>query len=114
MVYAPLADKLRAKLAAAHPDLPVHILEGHYALLLADPPGAGPGRVLTSVVAIACLRAQTGVGPQVLSHVYGLRKAWDDGTWDDGGVGEEARWLATDEGSAWMMRSVDAIMGLRS
>ncbi|KJZ77729.1 hypothetical protein HIM_02906 [Hirsutella minnesotensis 3608] len=131
-VYAPLTDKLCEKLARAHPDLPVHILGSHYGPLLADPPAAVPGspkaeaevasrtgRLLTSAVAVACLRAQTGVGPQVLSHVYGLRKAYEDGSWKEGwvsegqveGEGEEAaRWLASDEGGEWILRTVDSIV----
>ncbi|KAK4131018.1 hypothetical protein BT67DRAFT_354750, partial [Trichocladium antarcticum] len=90
-IYTPLDARLEAKLAGAHPDLPVVILGGHYGPLLADPPGGADeaeagglsrrrlGRVGTSVVAVACLRAQTGVGPQVLSHVFGLRKAVEQG-----------------------------------
>ncbi|TQV92068.1 hypothetical protein V2A60_004374 [Cordyceps javanica] len=130
-VYAPFEAKLVDKLARAHPDLPVHILHSHYAALLADPPSPSPspppsspdeaaalppnrlGRVMTSVVAVACLRAQTGVGPQVLSHVFGLRKALRDGTYEqDGMAGDElaaARWLAGDEGGEWLLRSVDDI-----
>lgn len=115
-VYAPHADRLVAKLALAHPDLPVHILHSHYGPLLSDaPPPAGAvraGRVLTSAVAVACLRAQTGVAPQVLSHVFGLRKAWEDGSWRaDAGVDEHvARWLASDAGIEWLLRSVDGIV----
>ncbi|OAA55458.1 hypothetical protein ISF_07969 [Cordyceps fumosorosea ARSEF 2679] len=114
-IYAPFETKLYEKLALAHPDLPVHILHSHYAALLSDPPShpGGLGRVLTSVVAVACLRAQTGVGPQVLSHVFGLRKAFSDGTYEqDGMQGEElegARWLAGDEGCEWLLKSVDDI-----
>lgn len=130
-VYAPLTDKLIDRLARAHPDLPVHILASHYAPLLADPPlpppspaaeavaAARTGRLLTSAVAVACLRAQTGVGPQLLSHVYGLRKAVEDGSWRPDWVGERrdeadeedlVRWLAGDEGSEWILRSVDSIV----
>ena len=115
-VYAPFEDKLVEKLATAHPDLPVHILSSHYGPLLSDPPALGTGvartgRVLTSVVAIACLRAQTGVGPQVLSHVFGLRKAFEDGSFKAEGeeVVEGAEWLASDEGSEWILKSVDSI-----
>jgi hypothetical protein len=113
-VYHPFSDKLTEKLARSHPDLPVHIHEAHYAAVLADPPPAPSpgdpvraGRVLTSLIAIACLRAQTGVGPQVLSHVFGLRKAFDDGTAEsvEGGT-----WLASDEGSTWTLETVDAIV----
>lgn len=129
-VYAPLDRRLLDKLARAHPDLPVHILGSHYGPLLADPPsgqggeslsdeksgggggGGKVGRVLTSIVAVACLRAQTGVAPQVVSHVLGLRKSLQDGTWEDDrrAVSSEGiQWLASDEGSEWMLRSVDRI-----
>lgn len=119
-VYEPFDAKLIAKLARSHPDLPVHILGSHYAPLLADPEGVdrgglpGVGRVLTSIVAIACLRAQTGVGPQVLSHVFGLRKAVEQGVHlrEAESDGERAgmEWLAGDEGSEWILRSVDGIV----
>lgn len=132
-VYDPFDEKLERRLAESHPDLPVHILGGHYAQLLSDPSpasdttaegaksGSGSGgghlartgRVLTSVVAIAALRAQTGVGPQVLSHVFGLRKAVDQGFAErEAESSEEAegiRWLAGDEGCEWVLRSVDSI-----
>lgn len=96
----------------------MHILNSHYAGLLANPPRSGSslanlGRVLTSVVAITCLRAQTGVGPQVLSHVFGLRKAFQDGSYEADGLSEEelaaVRWLAGDEGSEWLLKTVDDI-----
>jgi hypothetical protein len=143
-IYRPLDAKLTAKLAQSHPDLPVHILESHYALLLANPPpgsGSGSGsmsasasavepsqrvgRVLTSLTAIACLRAQTGVAPQVVSHVFGLRKAFEDGSADAGagtGTGGEQQqqqqqvvidggeWLASDEGGVWILEAVDRIV----
>ncbi|KAL2186358.1 hypothetical protein L209DRAFT_731010 [Thermothelomyces heterothallicus CBS 203.75] len=137
-VYTPFDDKLVAKLADSHPDLPVHILGSHYGPLLSDPPrprsGTAPaspaslpppaeatvGRNLTSVVAVACLRAQTGVGPQVLSHVFGLRKGVEQGAHRDeaaAALGPERgpaeadglERLASDEGCEWLLRSVDAI-----
>jgi len=51
----------------------------------------------------------------VLSHVFGLRKAWEDGSWrgdaEAGVVDEETvRWLAGDEGCEWLLRSVDGIV----
>jgi hypothetical protein len=111
-VYRPFEVKLLDKLAQSHPNLPVHILNGHYATLLADPPAhenqVKVGRVLTSLTAIACLRSQTGVGPQVVSHVFGLRKAFDDGTAERDVEGAE--WLATDEGNQWMLHVVDDIV----
>ncbi|KAK4033031.1 hypothetical protein C8A01DRAFT_40526 [Parachaetomium inaequale] len=120
-IYTPFDEKLVAKLGESHPDLPVHILASHYGPLLADPPRddkdgglATVGRSLTSVVAVACLRAQTGVGPQVLSHVFGLRKGVEQGLQKEEfegleGESEGVQRLAGDEGCEWLLRSVDAI-----
>ncbi|KAJ6137596.1 hypothetical protein N7471_004082 [Penicillium samsonianum] len=113
-IYRPFDKKLFNKLADSHPDLPVHILHSNYGALLSDPErdtGASAGRILTSIVAVSCLRAQSGVGPQVLSHVFGLRKALEDGSWVNDVEGEQAaRWLASDEGNMWILNSVDAIV----
>lgn len=124
-VYDPFDEKLTARLADSHPDLPVHIHGSHYAPLLSNPltPDgkneergglATVGRVLTSLVAIACLRAQTGVGPQVLSHVFGLRKAVDQGIHvreaESDAEREGIEWLAGDEGGEWVLKSVDGIV----
>lgn len=75
-------------------------------------PYAKVGRVLTSLVAISCLRAQTGVGPQVTSHVFGLRKAFEDGSHEAEGEErvEGGQWLAGDEGSEWVLGCVDRIV----
>ncbi|ETN36543.1 uncharacterized protein HMPREF1541_08821 [Cyphellophora europaea CBS 101466] len=111
-IYRPFEDKLVDKLAASHPNLPIHIISAHYGTLLSDPDHNMPaqvGRVLASLVAIACLRAQTGVGPQVLSHVFGLRKAFEDGSAEEDLEGGE--WLASEEGNKWILESVDAIVG---
>ena len=117
-IYRPFDSKLYDKLADSHPDLPLLIVNHEYGALFSDPSssssGAKVGRVLTSITAIACLRAQTGVGPQVTSHVFGLRKAFEDGSWEAEGErradGEGARWLAGEEGNAWLLRSVDDIV----
>ncbi|KAE8154808.1 hypothetical protein BDV25DRAFT_147034 [Aspergillus avenaceus] len=114
-IYNPFETKLYAKLAESHPDLPVHILNSHYGALLSDPAGrttgATVGRIATSIVAVSCLRAQSGVGPQVTSHVFGLRKALQDGSWADSGESESgANWLASDEGNTWILNSVDEIV----
>lgn len=63
------------------------------------------------MIAISCLRAQTGVGPQVLSHVFGLRKGLEDGTYkaDNQEDIQGAEWLASNEGSEWILKSVDTI-----
>ncbi|KLT44162.1 hypothetical protein CC85DRAFT_283951 [Cutaneotrichosporon oleaginosum] len=114
-IYEPHSKKLVAKLADSHPDLPVHILNSHYGPLLSDPAVQVPegafllGRVLTSVIAIAGLRAQTGVGPQVTSHVFGLKKALLEGGGGDGSVLQGQEWLTSDEGVTWVIESVDEI-----
>ncbi|KAF2720227.1 hypothetical protein K431DRAFT_304579 [Polychaeton citri CBS 116435] len=118
-IYHPFTSKLTAKLAQSHPDLPVHIVESEYGCLFSDPPlesAVAPhptpsvGRVLTSVVAVACLRSQTGVGPQVVSHVFGLRKAFEDGSAEGEDEVQGARWLAGDEGSMWLLDVTDRIV----
>ncbi|KAI1151437.1 hypothetical protein F4825DRAFT_422773 [Nemania diffusa] len=115
-VYLGVERKLIDRLAQSHPDLPVHILHGHYSNLLSNPRDARKeepvGRVLTSLVAVACLRAQTGVGPQVVSHVFGLRKAYENG--DARAQGEQpvegGEWLASDDGNLWLLESVDKLV----
>lgn len=116
-VYRPFENKLFDKLAQSHPDLPVFILNNNYAGLLSDPEQRGGlasvGRIHTSLVAISCLRGQTGVGPQVLSHVFGLRKGVEDGSWKadkDGESEEGVKWLASDEGSEWILKTIDSIV----
>ncbi|RYO76159.1 hypothetical protein DL766_003868 [Monosporascus sp. MC13-8B] len=117
-VYLGFERKLLDKLAQSHPDLPVHIINGHYGNLLSDPrgkkTGANVGRVLTSLVAIACLRSQTGVGPQVTSHVFGLRKAYENG--DAHAEGQEpvegGEWLASNDGNIWMLENIDKLVNV--
>lgn len=123
-VYYGFERKLLDKLAQSHPDLPVHIIHGHYASLLSNPSRETytdgeekpreiqVGRVLTSLIAIACLRAQTGVGPQVVSHVFGLRKAYERGdakneTEVDVPGGE---WLSGEEGNKWVLEWIDELV----
>lgn len=115
-IYLPLdlSEKLLTKLAQSHPNLPVHILSSHYGLLLSDPEeGNMPinsGRILSSLIALACLRAQSGVGPQVLSHVFGLRKAFDDGSAESEDEVQGGKWLAGEEGNKWILESIDQIV----
>lgn len=61
-------------------------------------------RTLGSVVGTACLRAETRVGPQLISHVFGLLKARKGPE-----LSEEDQWLSSDEGTEWVIRSVDQI-----
>lgn len=115
-IYKPLNEKLESKLGDAHPDLPVFIINQEYGGLFTDPPnkpGATVGRISTSLIAVACLRAQQGVGPQVLSHIFGLRKSIEDGTWkQEPAAGEEEgiRWLVSDEGCTWLLEKVDELV----
>ncbi|KAJ4985840.1 Dol-P-Man:Man(5)GlcNAc(2)-PP-Dol alpha-1,3-mannosyltransferase 2 [Stagonosporopsis vannaccii] len=115
-IYKPLNEKLEAKLGEAHPDLPVFIINNEYGGLFTDPErstGATVGRITTSLIAITCLRAQQGVGPQVLSHVFGLRKALGDGSWRDepaAGSEEAIKWLASDDGCTWVLEKTDELV----
>lgn len=81
-----------------------------YGTVLAPLPGGDSeqgniSRALGSIVGTACLRAEGGVGPQLTSHVFGLLKARDVE-----GLSPEDYWLATDEGTEWVLRTVDTIL----
>ncbi|KAH6915254.1 hypothetical protein BKA70DRAFT_1258468 [Coprinopsis sp. MPI-PUGE-AT-0042] len=131
-VYTPHADKLHKKLGNYHPDFIAFIIQA-YGGVLAPLPGTpqyfhdnassdaaaassstGPiqgnlSRAMGSVVGMATLRAEGGVGPQLVSHTFGLLKARNDGV-EEGMVTEEDRWLASDEGTEWVLRTVDEIL----
>ena len=62
-------------------------------------------RALGSVVGIASLRAEGGVGPQLTSHIFGLLKARNTENQT-----EEDRWLSSDEGTEWVLRTVDEVL----
>ena len=62
-------------------------------------------RALSSVVGIASLRAEGGVGPQLISHTFGLLKARNAESQT-----EEDRWLSSDEGTEWVLRTVDEVL----
>jgi hypothetical protein len=62
-------------------------------------------RALGSVVGTACLRAEGRVGPQLISHVFGLLRAHRGE-----GQSEEDKWLSSDEGTEWVIRTVDNIL----
>jgi hypothetical protein len=114
-IYANVAPRLLDKLAEYHPDLPVFIMEAEYGQLFSDPSGDLPvDRALMSLVAIASLRSQEGgaslsylprlgcscggtVGPQVMSHVLGLKRA------------PNAGWIQTDEGVEWALGVVEEL-----
>lgn len=119
-IYTPLSDKLISILGHSHPDLPVFIIDGEYGPLFAPPhtfankpelkqePAWEVNRLRTSLVAIAGLRAQGGVGPQVTSHVWGLMKAQNSINAQDGHAAG-LRWLTSEEGALWAVRVVDSL-----
>ncbi|KAI0650015.1 hypothetical protein C8Q79DRAFT_941937 [Trametes meyenii] len=108
-IYEPHAVKLRNKLGSYHPDFIEFIIQA-YGTVLSPLPGGDAvqgniSRALGSIVGTACLRAEGGVGPQLTSHVFGLLKARDVP-----GMSAEDYWLSTDEGTEWVVRTVDAIL----
>jgi hypothetical protein len=131
-VYDPHTEKLLAKLQSYHPDFagnpdfllvpllrvlisvsPLRtarsgwIVEHEYGALLSNVPGHNHlSRTLTSAVAVASLRASGGVGPQLVSHVYGLLKARG---FDPKSETEDDRWLASEQGAEWVIALADAI-----
>ncbi|KAI0692654.1 hypothetical protein BC835DRAFT_1356381 [Cytidiella melzeri] len=108
-IYTPFDVKLHDKLGSYHPDFIEFIIQAYGAVLSPLPGGDSEqgnlSRALGSVVGVACLRAEGGVGPQLTSHVFGLLKARDVE-----GMSEEDYWLASDEGTEWVVRTVDAIL----
>ncbi|EJF62973.1 hypothetical protein DICSQDRAFT_83777 [Dichomitus squalens LYAD-421 SS1] len=108
-IYEPHAEKLYNKLGGYHPDFIEFIIQA-YGTVLAPLPGGDAeqgnlSRALGSVVGTACLRAEGGVGPQLVSHVFGLLKARHVQ-----GLSAEDYWLASDEGTEWVVRTVDSIL----
>ncbi|EJD01035.1 uncharacterized protein FOMMEDRAFT_169239 [Fomitiporia mediterranea MF3/22] len=110
-IYDPHAEKLYNKLGSYHPDFITFIIQS-YGCVLAPfdypaPKSEEQGnltRALGSVVGIACLRAEMHVGPQLISHVFGLLKARSEPELSD-----EDKWLSSDEGTEWVLRTVDQI-----
>ena len=85
------------------------IIQSYGSVLSPLPGGAAEqgnlSRALGSVVGVACLRAEGRVGPQLTSHVFGLLKARATE-----GLSEEDRWLASDEGAEWVIRTIDTLL----
>jgi len=102
-IYEPHEEKLQKKLGSYHPDFPLFILSAYGTVL--SPLGTGDVGDLTrtesSLVGIATLRSLGGVGPQLVSHVYGLMKAGSLPQTD----GEQ--WLSSQEGTEWALESID-------
>lgn len=119
-IYHPHHDKLIKILGHSNPDLPVFILDGEYGPLFSPPntfrkgakaedaPSWEVNRLRTSLVAIAALRAQGGVGPQVTSHVWGLMKA-EPSIAENDPHKKGLTWITSEEGALWTVESVNAL-----
>jgi hypothetical protein len=87
---------------------PAFIIQSYGAVFAPLPSGAETqgnlSRALSSVVGVACLRAEGGVGPQLVSHVFGLLKARNVAD-----QSSEDAWLSSDEGAEWVIHTVDKI-----
>jgi len=70
-----------------------------------DPDQGNLSRAMGSVVGVASLRAEGGVEPQLVSHIFGLLKAREVEN-----QSAEDHWLATDEGTEWVIQTVDKIL----
>ncbi|KAG8994838.1 hypothetical protein FRB95_007450 [Tulasnella sp. JGI-2019a] len=110
LIYTPHTSKLLEKLGTSHPDFPGFIVQHAYGGSLSNrplPSSTPPliSRTLVSALAIACLRAQGRVGPQLTSHVLGLLKAANEG----GPQTLHERWLSSEEGVEWVIESVDRV-----
>jgi len=118
-IYAPHASKLHDKLGSYHPDFITFIIQAYGTVLaplpgvtkafsdansIDDPDQGNLSRALGSVVGIACLRSEERVVPQLISHVFGLLKARYTLNQSD-----EDKWLSSDEGTEWVIRTVDEI-----
>jgi hypothetical protein len=88
--------------------LAAFVINGYGNLLAPlDVPANSPGtvgRALTSVLGVAALRAEEGVGPQLTSHVFGLLKARN---WPSTASNAEDQWLSSDAGAEWVLKTVD-------
>jgi len=119
-IYQPHADKLHDKLGSYHPDFISFIIQCYGSVLaplsggtkaysdtssLQDLDQGNLSRALGSVVGIASLRAEGGVGPQLISHTFGLLKARNTENQT-----EEDKWLSSDEGTEWVLRTVDEVL----
>jgi hypothetical protein len=112
MVSLLLVQQLLSRLLPLLTDAPFFLafIIQSYGSVLSPLPGADEqgnlSRALGSVVGIACLRTEGRVGPQLTSHVLGLLKARTA----QQNLSEEDRWLASDEGTEWVIRTIDTLL----
>jgi hypothetical protein len=118
-IHYPMDTELESKLKAAHPDL-IELIMYLYGGLFSDPDcsaGVSVDRIMTSLFAIACLRAQQGAGPQLIGHLCGLKRALNDGSQRSlTRIHSEnaKRWLVSDEGCIWILKTVDDLTRILS
>ncbi|CAH7686589.1 expressed protein, partial [Phakopsora pachyrhizi] len=113
-VYDPLSKRLISKLSNSNPDLP----NSHYGHQLSDP-AERPGPF--GMVAIGALCSSNELGPQLLSHVLGLKKVFNatiDGNEDQirrlskNSMGDGVDWLLRDKGVSWIIESINQSVAL--
>lgn len=106
-IYGAHSEKLARKLSDYHPDLMTNILLHNYIPILSQTRSFDNkplvGRILTSIIAISCLRAQFGAENQLTSHLYGLKHAIEEYQLDTESDTSEWKWLGTDEGCEWIL-----------
>ena len=111
-IHHPKGSVVERELANAHPDLANYVKDHVYGGLLSRHGSPTVGRITISLCAIACLRASRPSSRQLQSHVHGLKKAWEDGSWRSdlsAGSEEGIRWLTRDEGCMWVLQAVDEL-----
>jgi hypothetical protein len=113
-IYSTHSEKLISRLGRSHPDLPAVIFRHQYPLLASVRDYDGVtllNRILTSVIAVSCLRAQQGSSRQLESHVYGLGNVPEAKINEDINESESGiHWLVTDDGCKWIIETVDSIL----
>jgi len=113
-IYTPHDVKLADKLGSYHPDFISFIIQSYGSVLSPWYPGdaayepKGLSRTLSSVVGTACLRTEGGVGPQLISHVFGLLKAHGD-DYEGQPTSPGDRWLSSEEGTEWVIKTTDVL-----
>jgi hypothetical protein len=110
-IYTIHSDKLLSRLESSHPDLPTVILSHHYPFLASTRYFNGKplvNRLLTSIVAVSCLRAQQGSSRQLESHIYGLQNT--EITEDIDQSESKMHLMKSDQGCIWIIEVVDSMV----
>lgn len=116
-IYRDKTQKLLQVLAHSHPDLGLYIVQNEYGPLFAPPsmyrprqePSWEVNRIRVSLMNIAALHAQGGVGPQVTSHIYGLLRSKPSFEHIHGQERAGLDFLASTEGATWVLETVNRV-----